>query len=403
MKFDRFILHTLLVSLGLMLAHATLLAAQTEKSTYGRHLLEEAAAKYPGVCGLEVRLPRLDKSGSQILLWGKTGNASLRLTLQDVTGTEAGELKVTFPRSTVLTATQQRSEAESIRNELRRRTLDSINLVDPFPYDPRFAQNTYGQHLVDRTLSLHHDILVLSLHAKPSDTAGSVILASNFGRIGKLDDAGDLKIVDTGEVETIVTDAGNRCNLGLLLHDNLGRTIGLLTMAYPYADGDNKAALLSRAVLVRDEVSRHLLDRGSLIEKYPLDPALEGQYYAQELVEEVLLTHPGVAGVALHVTPPGQTDNVILASTFGRVGQLSDESDLQMIRSGKHNMHVLPSGIRYSGELTLRDSARRTLGALLTIFPYKPGDDTSSMLKEAKQIREELAAKIQNAAELMRR
>ena len=107
-------------------------------------------------------------------------------------------------------------------------------------------------------------------------------------------------------------------------------------------------------------------------------------------------------GVALHVTPPGRTDNVILASTFGRVGKLSDESDLQMIRSGKHNMKVQPGGERYSGELTLRDSARRTLGALLTIFPYKSGDDTAAMLTEVKQIRQELAAKIQNVAELMR-
>ncbi|MDP9051472.1 MAG: hypothetical protein M3O31_12265 [Acidobacteriota bacterium] len=396
-------LPSLLAAVSLMLSGVTVLEAQTEKLTYGQHLLEEASAKHPGISGLEVRLPKLDQSGAQILSWGKTGKRSLDLTLQDVTSTAAGEIKVTFPRSTGLTAAQQRAEAESIRNDLRGRTLDSFNLFDPFPYDPHFSQNTYGQHVVDETLSAHHDILVLGLHAKPTDGAASVILASNFGRIGKPDDAGDLKIVETEQPESLVTKAGNRCNFGLPLHDNLGLTIGLITVAYAYADGDDKAALMARAVNLRDEVSRRLLNKGSLTENYPLDPTLVGRYYAQLLVEEVLLMHPRVAGVALHVTPPGRTDNLILASTFGRVGQLSDESDLQMIRSGKHNVHVLPSGMRYSGELTLRDSARRTIGALLIIFPYKPGDDTDSLLKEAKQIRQELAARIQNVAELMRR
>lgn len=256
--------------------------------------------------------------------------------------------------------------------------------------------------MVDETLATHQDLLALGLHAKPLNGTASVILASSFGRIGKLDDAGDLKIVDSGQPESVITKAGNRCNFGLPLHDNLGHTIGLLTLAYSYADGDDKAALLARAVSVRDEVSRRLLDRESLLENYPFDPRLAGHYYAQSLIDEVLLAHPRVAGIALHVTPPGRTDNLILASTFGRVGKLSDDSDLEMIRSGKHNMKVQRSGERYSGELTLRDSARRTIGALLTIFPYKSGDDTDSMLKEAKQIRQELAARIQNIAELMR-
>jgi hypothetical protein len=229
-------------------------------------------------------------------------------------------LRVTFPHATILTPVQQRAEAGAIRDYLRRRTLDSVNLTDPYPYDSHFEGNTYGQHVVDETLSLHKDLLVLGLHASPTENSASVILASNFGRIGKPDDAGDLKIVATEQTQSLVTKAGNRCNFGLPLHDILGHTIGLITVAYAYADGDNQTALLARAVGVRDEVSRHLLNRDSLLEKYPLDPQLLGDTYAQAIVDDVLLKHPRVVGVALHVTPPGRADNLILASTFGRVG-----------------------------------------------------------------------------------
>jgi hypothetical protein len=400
MKFGRLTIPVHVAGLSLLLSLSAL--AQTKQTTYGQHLLEVTAAKHPGVSGLELRLAQLNQYTSPIVLWGKPQKAAIKLELQNVTGSAVGELRVTFPHATILTPVQQRAEAGAIRDDLRKRILDLVNLTDPYPYDSHFEGNTYGQHVVDETLSLHKDLLVLGLHVRPTENSASVILASNFGRIGKPDDAGDLKIVATEQTQSLVTKAGNRCNFGLPLHDILGHTIGLITVAYAYADGDNQTALLARAVGVRDQVSRHLLNRDSLLEKYPLDPQLLGDTYAQAIVDDVLLKHPRVVGVALHVTPPGRADNLILASTFGRVGQLSDESDLQTIRSGKHNMHVLPSGERYSGELTLRDSARRTIGALLIIFPYKPGDDTSAMLIEAKQIRQDIASRVQNVAELMR-
>lgn len=391
-----------LFAVGLVaLASANQLPAQTTKSTYGQHLLEQAAAQHPGASGLEIRFPAGD-SKARSLTWGKAAKGATTLPMQDVTGIAAGDLRVAFPASTILTPAQQRSTAEAIRNELRARTLSAGNLDDPYPWDAHLAQNTYGQHLVDTALSAHHDILVLGIHAKPGDDAPSAILASNFGRIGKADDEGDLKIVTSEHIESVIPKPANRCNIGLPLHTNLGQTIGLLTVAYAYAEGDDKAALIARATGVRDEISRRLLDRASILEPYPLDPLLAGHTYAQDLVDQVLLRHPHVAGAAFHVTPVGRKDNLILASTFGHIGKLSDESDLQMIRSGKHNMKVQPSGNRYSGELTLRDSARRTIGALLTIFPYKAGDDTAAMLVEAKQIRQELAAEIQNVAELSR-
>lgn len=40
--------------------------------------------------------------------------------------------------------------------------------------------------------------------------------------------------------------------------------------------------------------------------------------YAQELVDGTLSAHPDIAILAMHVTPPKQADNVIIASNIGR-------------------------------------------------------------------------------------
>jgi len=46
--------------------------------------------------------------------------------------------------------------------------------------------------------------------------------------------------------------------------------------------------------------------------------------YAQELVNETVAAHPDLLVVAMHVTPPGASENVIIASNIGRIGKKAD-------------------------------------------------------------------------------
>src|SRR5258708_23796255 len=93
--------------------------------------------------------------------------------------------------------------------------------------------------------------------------------------------------------------------------------------------------------------------------------------YAQELVDRVVAQNPDLLVVAMHVTPPKTTENVIIASNIGRIGKPGDEDDMRVINTGKPNLEVAHGGHRYEVELVLRDVAGETLGALGLVWPYK--------------------------------
>jgi len=50
--------------------------------------------------------------------------------------------------------------------------------------------------------------------------------------------------------------------------------------------------------------------------------------YAQELIDQVVPTHPEVAGIEVHVTPPKAADNIVIAAYNGRLGEKADPEDL---------------------------------------------------------------------------
>jgi len=98
------------------------------------------------------------------------------------------------------------------------------------------------------------------------------------------------------------------------------------------------------------------------------------------------------------VTPPGGADNVIIASNIGRIGKKADADDLSVIASGAPRMEVTRTG--YSVELPLVDRTGHPLGVLGATFAYRPGDDTSAVVTQAKALRDELASAIPDLASL---
>jgi hypothetical protein len=130
--------------------------------------------------------------------------------------------------------------------------------------------------------------------------------------------------------------------------------------------------------------------------KSPTNPAI----FAQKLVDEAITKHPEVVIIAMHVTPPGKPDNVIIASNIGRYGKKADEDDMRVINTGKSNLEINKGGNHFEVELVLQDQSGKTIGAAGIVFNYKPGDDKNQMERTAEQIRDEWKVQTPNKESL---
>jgi iron complex outermembrane receptor protein len=92
---------------------------------------------------------------------------------------------------------------------------------------------------------------LLAVHATPPGHK-NLIVASNFGRIGKIGDDDDMRCIRTGKSNLEVN--GPHFEDELILQDAAGKTIGALGVVFNYKDGDDKQALEKIAIHVRDEM-----------------------------------------------------------------------------------------------------------------------------------------------------
>src|SRR5713226_1390423 len=128
--------------------------------------------------------------------------------------------------------------------------------------------------------------------------------------------------------------------------------------------------------------------------------AQEGKrIYAQKLLDETLAKHKEVVIMAMHVTPPGKNENVIVASNIGRIGKKADEDDLRVIETGRPNLEVNKKGDHFEVELVLQDQSGKTIGAVGIVFNYEKGKEPEFQ-KKAEQIRDEMKEKTLTRAKL---
>jgi len=292
-----------------------------------------------------------------------------------------------------------------MKRKLVIRLVTSIALLVVGPLGGRISAQeppakNYGQALIERALARHSEVATLAMHVTPPNSADNVIIASNFGRIGKKADADDLEVIKTGKPKMEVGRTGDRFSVELPLQDVSGDTVGALAVAFPYKAGANPARFLPWAEKVRDELRRRITNAGNLIEPFPYSP-LPTNTYAQKLVDQTLAEHPELQILALHITPPGSNDNVILASSIGRIGKKGDEDDLKVIQTGEPILEVHISGKRFEVELQLHDRSGKTIGAVSAVYPYKPGDDKDQFRKQAEKLRAELEKEIPSVAKLV--
>jgi hypothetical protein len=151
--------------------------------------------------------------------------------------------------------------------------------------------------------------------------------------------------------------------------------------------------LLCAAILVSPMVTKAQSNSGS-------DRSQQPNIYAQKLLNDTLAKHKDVVIMAFHVTPPNQTENVIIASNIGRIGKKADEDDMRVIDTGANNLEVNKTGNHFEDELPLLDQSGNRIGAVGIVFNYKAGDDKQKLAKKAEQVRDEMSKQISSKEKL---
>lgn len=271
--------------------------------------------------------------------------------------------------------------------------LAAVCAVPVYAQVSQIPLKIYAQQLVDETTARNPDLLVIMMHVTPDKSPDNVIIASNIGRIGKLGDEDDMRVINTGKSNLEVAHSGTRFEVELPLQEASKLTVGALGLVFPYKEGDDKAALERRAIKIRDDLSKHIIHVRQLMEPHPYVALATTKTHAQKLVDATIAKHPELLILALHISDGA--DYPITGSSIGRIGKKADEDDLGVIKTGKPVLEVnAGTGKRFEVEVQLKDLSGRIVGAMSTVFPYKPGDAEAGFLKKAEVIRDELQKQI---------
>ena len=262
---------------------------------------------------------------------------------------------------------------------------------------------TYALELLAQVTRANPDLLAATISAVAPKTARMVVVASTEQRpAGAPADAEDTAALQ-GNSASKIDPAGTRVDLHLPLHDVSGDTVGSLHLAYAYKTGANAAAFSSSAAHIRDRLQRRISHAGNLFDPYPYEAdAPSPEILAQQLVDELLESHPEIEILAIHATPPESDYNIIAGSNIGRLGKKADNDDMRCIFTGKPNLEVNSTGKRFESEMPLHDRTGRLVGAVGVVVAYKQGDDRQALYKHATVIRAELEKKIPDSGSLFR-
>jgi hypothetical protein len=142
--------------------------------------------------------------------------------------------------------------------QTRDQAVGAMRKVEAKEMDATYTQAApFAQKLINEALAKHPEILLIAIHATPPGHK-NVIVASNFGRIGKIGDEDDMRCIRTGKSNLEIAPTGDHFEDELILLDASGKTIGALGVVFNYKPGDDKEAMQKIANTTRDEMKTQL-------------------------------------------------------------------------------------------------------------------------------------------------
>ena len=264
-------------------------AAGNAPSTWGQHLVDVALHDHPGVYSIVLHATppkgsenvivassigrigkKADADDLQVLKSGisrfetnkTTGRYSVEELLQDVSGGVIGVLGVSFPVGS--DTARDRAEAMQLQRFFSAHVISTGNLMDAYPYSRSYSPNNAAQALVERTMARHPELIVLGMHVSLPN-GRNVFLGSNIGRIGKLADDDDMRVVNAGTTNFEVSSDKRRYEVELVLEDQSGKNIGALGTVFRYTGPADKAKWNARAIAIRNEMAKQIPSAVSLL------------------------------------------------------------------------------------------------------------------------------------------
>ena len=220
-------------------------AVASSSQSYGDLLLSQVTSGDGNIAGITIETT--GKDGKAITVsHGQLGKSDATAPLTDSMGSSIGTIRVHFRNG--------HGDAQSIAAMLGRRIYLPDNLVDPDPFVPGTARAPRAQAIVEHMIDTHPLLVTLAMHVAPPN-GQNIILASNFGRIGKLADSDDQRVID-GAILKEVTNGGDRLAVSLPQTDAAGHVIGALSTSFVVTPTHDSDQAYADALALRDEIAR---------------------------------------------------------------------------------------------------------------------------------------------------
>ncbi len=124
-----------------------------------------------------------------------------------------------------------------------------------------------------------------------------------------------------------------------------------------------------------------------------------GEIQAPKLVDNLAAKHVGLVRIAMHLTPPNGSDNIIVACNIpARIGRKSDPEDLKTMQTGKPM--VLKEDQNFDVTLPLHTASGKVIGALGLTFKPQGNEQEPAAVERAKRMASELEKQIPSEARL---
>jgi hypothetical protein len=115
-------------------------------------------------------------------------------------------------------------------------------------------------------------------------------------------------------------------------------------------------------------------------------PSSGNKIYAQKLVDDLFAKRNDLVSMGIHVTPPGQPDNIIIASNVAsKVGKKSTGDDMGVMRTGTPLVKLKSENV-YDIVLPIYDASGTTIGIIGMNLRCNAGEGEAVALERARQI-----------------
>jgi iron complex outermembrane receptor protein len=148
--------------------------------------------------------------------------------------------------------------------QTREEAVKGMRKVEAKEMDPTYTKAApVAQKLVDEALAKHPEVILIAIHAAPPGHK-NLIVASNFGRIGKIGDEDDMRCINTKKPNLEVDKTGLHFEAEIPMMDQKGTVVGALGVVFNYKAGDDKKALQTIADQIQDEMKAELPKKSTL-------------------------------------------------------------------------------------------------------------------------------------------